>query len=277
MRTSLLEPLTLRRRSPPDYGGGRQIRPGGCHPLGPVLAYLTPRGAATDSLKPTTRRSRALEAEQRERQLDELERLRAEVDELRASLTRLVHAGDAERRAIEGDFHDGVQQNLVALAVKLQLAGPMVDADPAAARALLVEMERDVQEALDNAAGLAQRIHPQLEAGSLAAALRFAAVAEGTPASVDVTADSTYAPEILRTIYLCWLEVLRYARGEARATATVRDEHGALTFEFAAAITEGESSLNGLRDRVEALGGRLTVESDPERGTHVYGSLPGSG
>ena len=238
-----------------------------------MLTYLTSRGAATDSLgEPATRRSIPLKAEQRESQRDELERLRADVAGLRASRARLVLAGDADRRAIEGDLHDSVQQQLVALAVKLQLAGPLIDEDPAAARALLEEMARDVQEALDEAARLAQRIYPQLlEAGGLAAALRSGAVSAGVPASVDVKAGSTYAPEILRTVYLCWLESLEQARGDARATATVREENRALTFEFGGGWS---TRLDGLRDRVEALGGRLTVESDPERGTYLSGSLP---
>ncbi len=213
-----------------------------------------------------------LEAEHTEPQRDELERLRAEIAELHASRARLVLAADADRSAIEGDLHDNVQQHLVALAVKLQLAGPLADADPAAAKALLEEMGRDVQQALDEAARLAQRIHAQLSAADgLAVALRSAAVSEDIPASVDVRVDSTYGPEILRTVYLCWLEALEQARGNERATATVREENGALTFEFAG---KWSPRLDGLRDRVEALGGRLTAESDDERGPYVSGSLP---
>jgi signal transduction histidine kinase len=240
-----------------------------------VLAYLTSRGAATDSLgEPATRRSIPLKAEQREPQRDELERLRAEVAGLRASRARLVLAGDADRRAIEGDLHDSVQQHLVALAVKLQLAGPLIDSNPGSAKALLEEMARDVQEALDESARLAQRIYPQLlETGGLAAALRSAAVSARIPASVDVKAGSAYAPEILQTVYLCWVEALANALGEADATATVREEQGALRFEFPMAGGEW-TGLEGLRDRVEALGGRLTVEADPERGTYLSGSLP---
>ncbi len=216
-----------------------------------------------------------LEAEHTEPQRDELERLRAEIAELHASRARLVLAADADRSAIEGDLHDNVQQHLVALAVKLQLAGPLADADPAAAKALLEEMGRDVQQALDEAARLAQRIHAQLSAvDGLAVALRSAAVSEDIPASVDVRVDSTYGPEILRTVYLCWLEALEQARGNERATATVREENGALTFEFAG---KWSPRLDGLRDRVEALGGRLTAESDDERGPYVSGSLPVSG
>jgi signal transduction histidine kinase len=223
-----------------------------------------------------------VEAEQIEALRDELERLHAEVAELRASRARLILAADADCRGMERELHDGAQQHLVALAVKLQLAGELMDGNPAAAKALLEEMERDVQQALDEAARLAQRIYPPLlEAGGLAAALRSAAVSAGTRASVDVAASSTYAPEIVRTVYLCWLEALEDAGAETRATVTVREEDGALIFEFgeaggrlAAAAGEGKTRFDGLRDRVEALGGRLTVESDAGRGTRVYGSLP---
>ena len=211
-----------------------------------------------------------------------LDRLRVEVAELRASGERLVLAADADRRRIERDLHEGVQQHLVALAVKLQLAGPLVDAEPAAAKALLEEIGRDVQQALDETAGLAQRIYPSLlEAGGLAAELRSAAVCFGIPASVEVAPDLTYPPEIARTIYWGWFETLERAGDAARATVTVREEGGALTFEFAeegarSAASAGGSDprLDSLRDRVEALGGRLTVESDSGRGTRVYGSLP---
>jgi signal transduction histidine kinase len=226
----------------------------------------------------------ALEAEQREPQRDELVQLREQVDELRASRARLVLAADVDCRAMESDLHEGVQQHLVALAVKLQLAAPLVDEDPAAAKALLDEMERDVQEALDEAARLAQRIYPQLlEAGELAGALRSAAVSTGVPASVDVEANSTYSPEVLRTVYLCWLEALDHARGAERATATLREEHGALRFEFVEAHAGSEAAsewsprLEGLRDRVEALGGRLTIEAARGRGIYLSGSLPSSG
>src|SRR4029079_12880321 len=121
-----------------------------------------------------------LKAEQRESRREELERLRAEIVELRASRVRLVLAADADRSEIEGDLHDKVQQHLVALAVKLQLAGPLADANPAAAKALLEEMGRDVQQALDEAARLAQRIHPQVfEADRLSVAPRPPAVRSG--------------------------------------------------------------------------------------------------
>jgi signal transduction histidine kinase len=207
--------------------------------------------------------------------------LRLEVAELRASRKRLVLAADADRRLIERNLHEGVQQQLVALAVNLQLASALADVDPAA-KALLEEMERDVQQALDETARLAQGIYPMLlEAGGLAAALRSAAVSADIRVSIDVAAAASCPPEVVRTIYLCCVEALEHAGAGARAKVTVRDEEGALAFEVveygarsAAAMDRSVSEFDRVRDRVEALGGRLTIRSAPGHGTTVSGSLP---
>jgi signal transduction histidine kinase len=216
-----------------------------------------------------------LEAEEIEARRDELERLRAEIEGLRASLKRLVVAADADRRGIERDLHDGVYQHLVALAVNLQLAGQAADSDPAAAKTLLEEMGRDVQQALDETALLAQRIHPTtLETDGFAALLRSAALNGGVRASVDVAAVSNYPPEVGMTVYLCWLDALAAHRGgQARLALSVRESEDALDFELVGKAPRSNADLDKLRDRVEALGGRLTVESEAE-GTRVCGSLP---
>lgn len=193
---------------------------------------------------------------------------------MRASGERLVLAADADRRRIERDLHDGVQQHLVALAVNLQLAGRLADADPAAAKALLEEMGRDVQQALDETAQLAQRIYPPLlEAGGLAAALRLAAMSVGIPASVEVPAGASYPPEVAVTVYFCWVEALEHANAGTRASVEVRDEEGALTFEVVHSTPRSDAVFERLRGRVEALGGQLTIHSDPG-GSRLSGSLP---
>jgi signal transduction histidine kinase len=189
-----------------------------------------------------------------------LDRLRLELAELHASRKRLVLAADDDRRRLERDLHEGVQQHLVALAVKLQLAR----ADPAALETLIEEMQSDVKQALDETAQLARRIYPSLEAGGLAAALRSAAVSSGVPASVDVSAGGSYPAEVLAAVQWCWLEALEHTDAGTHASITVRDEDGALAFE----VVGGDGSERGierLRDRVEALGGRLTVRSKPDR------------
>jgi signal transduction histidine kinase len=175
-----------------------------------------------------------------------------------------------------------VQQQLVALAVNLQLARRLADTDPEAAKALLEEMERDVQDALDETAHLAERIYPPLlRIGGLAAALRSAAASARVRVRIDIAADASYPPEIVWTVYSCCLELLQHAGADARATVTVREQEGALAFEVthdsagsAPAAAPSDQGLEGLRDRVKALGGRLTIESEPGRGTCVAGSLP---
>ena len=208
-----------------------------------------------------------------------LDRLRLEVGELRASRERVVLAADADRRRIERDLHDGPQQHLIALAVNLQLARQLADADPAASKALLEEMGRDVRQALDELGKLAHRIYPPLlEKGGLTVELRAAAAAAGVPTRIEVAADADYPPGVQSAVYFCCLEVLERARDGAQATVTVQDEAGALMFEIVMAGATEEAPPSGLldrlRDRVEALGGELTVRSEPGQGTRVSGSLP---
>ena len=201
--------------------------------------------------------------------------MRVEVEELRAVLKRLVVASDADRRMIERELHDGVQQHLIALAVNLQLAGQASGSDAAAARKLLEEMGRDVQQALDETSLLALRIYPAtLEAGALGALLRSAAVSAGLPASVDVDAPSNHPPEVVMTLYLCWLNMLAFRSVETRARIRVRESEDVLAFELVGNAACSDADLDYLRDRVEALGGRLVVTSGSDGGTRVSGSLP---
>jgi signal transduction histidine kinase len=204
-----------------------------------------------------------------------LEELRAEVVALRASRERLVLAADTDRRRLERELHEGVQQYLVAFAVSVQLAESLLESDIPAATKLLQEMRRDVQQALADAARLAERIYaPLLEQGGFAAALRSAAVSAGVPAAVEADVDSNYAPEIVHTVYSFWVEALEDARAEAPAAVTVREDVGALTFEIVLEASRPDDWVERLRDRVEALGGRLTIGSQPGHGVRVCGSLP---
>jgi signal transduction histidine kinase len=198
--------------------------------------------------------------------------LEGEVEELRASRERLVLRADVESQAIERELHDGVQQHLVVLAVNLQRTAMLVAADPGAAKTLLDEMARDVQTALDETARLAERIHAPLSTndGRLAAALRSAAVSAGVPASVELSPlVSSCPPEVARTVLLCWNEALDHGASGARPTIAVGEEDDALVFEIVSGAPLGQ-----LRDRVEALGGRLVTEPMPDGMTRASGSLP---
>jgi signal transduction histidine kinase len=204
-----------------------------------------------------------------------LEQARVEVEELRASLKRLVVAADADRRMVERELHDGVQQHLIALAVTLQLAGQAAGSDPAAVKTLLEEMGRDVQQALDETSLLAQRIYPAtLEAGGLGTLLRSAAVSAGVPASVDIAAPSNHPPEVVMTLYLCWLNMLAGGSIETPARIRVRESEDLLAFEVVGNAAWSDADLDYLRDRVEALGGRLAITPGPGGGTRVCGWLP---
>jgi signal transduction histidine kinase len=193
-------------------------------------------------------------------------------DQLLGARERLVLAADADRRTIERELHSGVHQYLVAIATTVQLARRAADSDPAAVNALLDEMERDVRRALEETSLLAQRIYPSaLELGGLAALLRSAAVQAGVPATVDVAADSGYPPELAMTVYLCWLAALASGKSETQVTIGVGEVDDTLSFELTA---EGLSAdFDRLRDRVDALGGSLAIESERGR-IRLSGSLP---
>lgn len=204
---------------------------------------------------------------------DELERLRRDMAEVRASRERLVRAADAERRAIERELHGGVQQDLVAFAVTLQLAGQLVEANPGAARELLEELRHDVQRAIGTMAQLAQRIAPPLlDAGGLVVTLREAFASAGVPVSLDVAATARHPPDVATTVYVCCLAVLAGATAGARASVSVHDHEDEAAFEIRIdGIVDAELGL--VRDRVEALGGVLTIVSE-STGIRLSGSLP---
>jgi signal transduction histidine kinase len=214
-----------------------------------------------------------LEAPQVETLQEEIDLLREEVTRLRASRQRLALAVDADRHLIERALHNGVQQRLVALAVGVQLAGQVADSQTAERKALLEDLQRDVQHALDETAALAESISPPLlEAGGLAVALRAAAVRADVRVSVDVASGSALPPHVARTVYWCWVEVLQHG---GRPALTVREEGADLVFvvDRAGVAPALESRLDWLRDRVEALGGRLIIESGADA-TCVRGALP---
>jgi signal transduction histidine kinase len=196
-----------------------------------------------------------------------------QIEALKASRKRLLVAAEGERRKIERRLHNGVHQQLVALAVNLQLAGALTDSDPVAARKLLDEMGRDIHEALVETTQLAQRLYPPLDVVGLAATLRSAAAAAGIQASVDLDLDveASYPRGAMETIYLCWLETLEHAAGKRRAAITVRNHADALTFEI---VADAQVVLEPLRDRVEALGGRLSTRPEPEDRMRIIGELP---
>jgi signal transduction histidine kinase len=208
------------------------------------------------------------------------------IEELRASRQRLVAAQDSERRRIERNIHDGAQQQLVALAVKLRLAQGLTAKDPAKAAELLTQLQTDTQAALDDLRDLARGIYPPLLADrGLVAAVDAQARRAAFPVEVRSDADlPRYAQEVEAAVYFCVLEALqnvaKYA-GAEHATVSLAASNGDLRFTVAddgagfdaTAGTYG-TGLQGMSDRLEALGGRLEVRSQPGSGTEVEGSVP---
>jgi len=206
---------------------------------------------------------------------DVVDRLQAEVVDLRRSRRRLVEAASADRRALERALHDGVLQHLVAFAVDLRRLAGLVDGHPAAAKALLDEMAVNNREALTETTELAQEVYPPLLGGrGFATAMRSAAERAGVTALVDVPAGVDYAPEIIAAVYWFGVEALSSAAPGSQALISVRDADRALTFEVAVAGHHPEGRLDRLRDRIEALDGRVSVEDLQDGGSRVHGWLP---
>jgi signal transduction histidine kinase len=207
------------------------------------------------------------------------------IEELRASRQRLVTAQDEERRRLERNIHDGAQQQLVALAVKLRLARTLTGKDVDRAQSLLDDLQVETQEALENLRDLARGIYPPLLADQgLAAALEAQARKVPFPVDVQPNGVGRYPVDAEATAYFCVLEALQNAAkyaGPSRAVVRLREEDGRLVFSvtddgsgFDVDTTSKGAGLQNMTDRVEAVGGRLEIESEPGRGTTVTGRVP---
>ncbi len=216
---------------------------------------------------------------------ESLENLRQANDDLQASRARIVATGDAERRKIERNLHDGAQQHLVALAVNLRLTKDMLADDPEGAAEMLDALADAVKDTIQELRDLAHGIYPPLLMDSgLAEALR--AAANRSPLSVSVTADGVgrYPSEVEAAVYFCCLEALQNAAKhapEATVAITVHEQDGALAFEVVddgpgfdvVAAKRGHGFAN-MSDRLGAIGGGVEWDSTPGAGTTIAGSIP---
>ncbi len=215
------------------------------------------------------------------------ERLRNRVEELRASRQRLVAAQDEARRKLERDLHDGAQQQLVALKVKLGLARSIAAKEEAGEEAteLIAELSATTDLAVDALRTLARGIYPPLlESEGLERAL--ITHAHRSPIPVDVYAGGLgrYDRQVEATVYFCVLEALRNAVAHAQATrlmVRLDDRDAWLHFEvddngrgFDPAEVVHVLGWTNMADRIDALGGRLSIDARAEGGTRVAGSLP---
>ena len=221
----------------------------------------------------------------------EYHRLSAEAgDLLRAvgeSRARIQKSADDERQRIERDLHDGAQQRLVGLRIKLELAAEQLGGDPSAA--LLRRLATDVDTALDELRSLAHGVYPPpLAHLGLVEALRSAALQSTLPTTVLAAGvGSDYPRQIASTVYFCCAEALqnvaKHARGATAAVIELADTGGRVRFDVRDdgcgfdVLQAAGSGLTGMRDRLAAVGGDLTVVSSPGNGTRVVGTIPVAG
>ena len=210
--------------------------------------------------------------------------LQAMIDELRASRRRLVEAQDAERRKIERNLHDGAQQQLIALTIHLSLLEESAD-DSAAVRELVAAVKDGVRAALDELRDLARGIYPPLLADQgLLPALQAQARKAPLPVEIDADGVGRYPQDAEAAVYFCTLEALqnvtKYASA-SRAKVGLSCSDGSLQFTvtddgtgFDTATTRHGTGLQGMADRLAALGGALQVRSRPGYGTTLSGVLP---
>jgi signal transduction histidine kinase len=209
------------------------------------------------------------------------------IEELRASRRRLVEAQDEERRKIERNLHDGAQQQLVALTVQLGLLERQAE-DPETVRASATRLKDALQDALDELRALARGIYPPLLADQgLAAALEAQSRKAAVPTTIESGGIGRYPREIESAVYFCALEALQNVAKYADATSAVvrlGERDGRLEFEIAddgrgfdPTATSYGTGMQGMVDRLDAIGGTLEVSSESGRGTMVLGriALPG--
>jgi signal transduction histidine kinase len=208
--------------------------------------------------------------------------LAARLEDVRGSRARVLEAGQAERRRLERDLHDGAQQRLVALALQLKLLETQVAGDPSAKERLEVA-QREVALSLEELRDLARGIHPAvLSAHGLAVALEQVAARAPVPVHLDVDLPERLPEPVELAAYFVACEALANVGKYARATAVrvvVERRGGLAVIEIADNGVGGAddargSGLRGLADRVESLGGRLEVVSPVGRGTVLTAELP---
>ena len=210
------------------------------------------------------------------------------VEDLRESRRRIVAAQDERAKALERNIHDGAQQQLVALAVKLRVLEGLAARDPGRTAEMASELREDATDALENLRDLARGIYPPLLADQgLGAALEAQARKSAIPVEVDPDGVGRHPQEVESAVYFSVLEALqnvaKYARAE-HVTVRLGDGTGGITFEveddgvgFEQAATPAGTGLQGMADRLAAVDGRLDVASTPGSGTRVTGSIPDRG
>jgi signal transduction histidine kinase len=245
---------------------------------GEALGALSVRMPANDAMNPAKRKL----VEDLAAQAGLVLRNGRLIQELRASRQRLVTAQDEARRRIERNIHDGAQQQLVALAVKQRLAASVVGRDDDRARTMLEELQSDTNQALEDLRDLSRGIYPPLLADrGLESALAAQAGKLAVPIDVVVDDIGRFQQDVEAAVNFSCLEALQNVAKYANAFRVIvrlATVDGELRFEveddgagFDASTTSCGTGLQGIADRLDALGGRIEVVSAPGSGTTIRG------
>jgi signal transduction histidine kinase len=212
-------------------------------------------------------------------------RLHDSLRELSESRARIVSVTDRERRRFERDLHDGAQQRLVALQIKLELVAEQVEELSPASAGAIRELESDVDATIDEVRAFARGIYPSLLAEQgLSEALRAMGRSAPIATIVDAARIGRYPPEVEATVYFACIEALqnvsKHANGASGVSISV-SENDTLRFEirddgqgFDSASVDHGAGLTNIRDRLAAVGGELEVRSAPGTGTRIVGRIP---
>lgn len=212
-------------------------------------------------------------------------RLKASTAELAASRTRLVETAYTERRRIERDLHDSVQQDLVGLRIKLDMVAEAVKEDPDNGARMIASLGLQMDHVLEALRSLARGIYPSLLAErGLGEALKSAGRRCATPVTVDARGIGRYDQDVEVAVYFCCLEALqnvaKHAGPDATGSVRLRQEREDLIVEvrdtgkgFNPATAVDNHGLRNMRDRIEAVGGALAIDT-PVQGTCIRAVIP---
>ena len=212
----------------------------------------------------------------------------ARADELMASRKRLIETQDAERRRLERDIHDGAQQHLVALTVNLRLAQKIAIRSPERAARVLSEQADAAHVAIETLSSLSRGIYPRLLADEgLVPALRFAVATSQISVTVDTGTMVRLPPPVEAALYFCCMEAVQNAAkhsgarsvsvqfGEKQGLCRLTIVDNGAGFDTGQALASGAGAgLVNMRDRLDAVGGTVNVESQSGRGTTVTAVVP---
>jgi signal transduction histidine kinase len=239
-----------------------------------VAALIDEGGVPADDELLTAVRALVLATVQQERVMTELD----------VSRKRIARAADLERSRIERDLHDGAQQRLIGLRIKLSLAEELARTDPAAGVAAFQELGDDVEVTIEELRALAHGVYPSLLGDrGIADALR--GILAGSPLPVHLVTHglTRHAPELETAVYFTCLEAaqnaFKHADGATGVWLTLHED-AALRFEvrddgrgFEPPAADYNGGLRNMRDRIEAIGGRLMIDSAPGQGTRIRGAV----